>query len=310
MGAIRPGGGGGGGASALGDLTDIGTMGEPIAQADNLTEVVTAMGGASSVRAAIDAAEDGAPPSVTAADITDSTATGQALMTAANAAAARTLLLGTFSDALSGSGWSSASATGGAAASWASGPARLVLNCAPGSAGSCGVESTTRLPSTDTYDVAIRVRFDVGDGSANGRVLFVVGRDSANRLVLTLSAAGALQAGRTVGGSYTGYTVLYDAGIDSNARTGGQLWVRASRSPQGFVWLWGIGAGGQLPTAWVEYWASAQLAASSGYSYTVVANGLSQGPFVGIYLVTVSAIDVDASVLDLVTGLPGAFGGA
>ena len=57
MGAIRPGGGGGGGgASALGDLSDIGAMGEPIAQADNLTEVVTALGGASAVRTAISAA--------------------------------------------------------------------------------------------------------------------------------------------------------------------------------------------------------------------------------------------------------------
>ena len=267
------------GASALGDLTDIGTMGEPIAQADNLTEVVTAMGGASAVRTAIDAAEDGAAPT-------------------------------TSSDAMGGDGWTIDAATGGASATWATSPARLLLNCAPGSAGSCGAGSTTRLPSTDTYDVAIRVRFDVGDGSANGRILFVVGRDSANCLVLTLSAAGALQAGRWVGGSYAGYTVLYDAGINSNARTGGQLWVRASRSPQGFVWLWGIGAGGQLPTEWVEYWASVPLSASSGYSYTVVAHGLSQGPFVGISLVTVSAIDVDASVLDLVTGLPGAFGGA
>lgn len=276
MGAIRPGGGGSGGASALGDLSDIGTMGEPIAQADNLTEVVTAMGGASAVRTAISAAQAGAPPS-------------------------------RLEDAMSGTGWATVSATGGASASWATSPARLLLNCAPGSAGSCGAEQEDYLQSGEYYDVAIRVRFDVGDGSANGRVLFVVGRDSANCLVLTLSAAGALQAGRTVGGSYTGYTVLYDAGIDSNARTGGQLWVRASRSPQGFLWLWGIGAGGQLPTEWVEYWGAAQLAASSGYSYTVVAKGLSQGPFVGIYLVTVSAIDVDASVLDIVTGLPGAF---
>ena len=229
--------------------------------------------------------------------------------TARTIAAVRALLLGTFSDDMSGTGWATATATGGAAASWATSPARLLLNCAPGSAGSCGVESTTRLPSTDTYDVAIRVRFDVGNGSGNGRVLFVVGRNSANCLVLTLSAAGELQAGRRVGGSYTNYTVLYYAGIDSSARTGGQLWVRASRSPQGFVWLWGIGAGDQLPTEWVEYWATAPLGASLGYSSTVVANGLSQGPFVGIYLVTVSAIDVDASVLDLVTGLPGAFGG-
>ena len=63
MGAIRPGSGGGGGASALGDLSDIGVMGEDIGQADDLTEVVTAMGGAAAVRTAIDVAQDG--PTVT-----------------------------------------------------------------------------------------------------------------------------------------------------------------------------------------------------------------------------------------------------
>jgi hypothetical protein len=51
MGAIRP--GNRGGATTLGDLTDIGVMGEPIAESDNLTEVMTALGGASAVRAAV-----------------------------------------------------------------------------------------------------------------------------------------------------------------------------------------------------------------------------------------------------------------
>ena len=46
-----------GGASALSDLSDIGAMGEPIAQSDNITEVVTALGGASAMRTAIDAAQ-------------------------------------------------------------------------------------------------------------------------------------------------------------------------------------------------------------------------------------------------------------
>ena len=63
MGAIRPGSGGGGGASALGDLSDIGVMGEDIGQADDLTEVVTALGGAAAVRTALDVAQDG--PTVT-----------------------------------------------------------------------------------------------------------------------------------------------------------------------------------------------------------------------------------------------------
>ena len=75
MGAIRPGSGGGGGASALGDLSDIGTMGEPIGQADDLTEVVTAMGGAAAVRTALDVAQDGATITYTlGGTVTDYTA--------------------------------------------------------------------------------------------------------------------------------------------------------------------------------------------------------------------------------------------
>lgn len=76
MGAIRPGsGGGGGGASALGDLSDIGVMGEPVAQSDNLTEVVTALGGAAAVRTALDVAQDGATITYTlGGTVTDYTA--------------------------------------------------------------------------------------------------------------------------------------------------------------------------------------------------------------------------------------------
>jgi hypothetical protein len=130
------------GASALGDLTDIGAMGEPIGQADDLAEVVTAMGGASAVRTAIDAAEDGAP--------------------AVN------------SDALAGTGWSIASATGGAVASWASSPARLTLDCNPGAAGSCGVTHTTKLPNREEYSIAIRVQVVNGDNSNQTRIILAV----------------------------------------------------------------------------------------------------------------------------------------
>jgi len=75
MGIPWPAGGGGGGASALGDLSDIGTMGEPVAQADNLTEVVTALGGAAAVRTALDVAQDGATITYTlGGTVTDYTA--------------------------------------------------------------------------------------------------------------------------------------------------------------------------------------------------------------------------------------------
>ena len=312
MGAIRPGGGGGGGASALGDLTDIGTMGEPIAQADNLTEVVTAMGGASSVRAAIDAAEDGAPPSVTAADITDSTATGQALMTAANAAAARTLLLGTFSDALSGSGWSSASATGGAAASWASGPARLVLDCNPGAAGSCGVTHATKLPNGEDYSIAIRVRVDNGDNSNQTRIILACGQSANDCAQMALFTNGSIEVGATVASSYVyWYVASTIAAINSGVRTGGELWLRFDRRVGVIAWSYGINAGtsGDLPTAWTEVYSSTERHVAGADAAARNGKKAANGRFVGIYAVTLSGVNLDVSVLAIKTALAGGFGG-
>lgn len=53
-------GGSGAASVAVGDLSDIGTMGEDIAQADDLTEVVAALGGAAAVRTGIGAAASAA----------------------------------------------------------------------------------------------------------------------------------------------------------------------------------------------------------------------------------------------------------
>ncbi len=250
----------------------------------------------------------GLPVAAAANAIPLSTSPGNAY-SARTLAELRALLLGPFFDPRTGAGWAMAPATGGASATWAD--QKLLLDCDVASVGSCGVESTTRLPSTDAYDFAIRLRIDLGDGSGDGRVLLALGRDSANCLVLTVSANGALQAGRTDGGVYTGYTLLLGvAELDAAARTGGQLWVGASRSPQGFAWLWGIGAGDQLPLRWEEWWSSVPLSASAGYNFVQRAHALSQGPFVGVYGATVTALDFEVTVLDLVAGLPGAFGGA
>lgn len=71
-----------GGATALADLSDIGTMGEPIAQADNLSEVLTAMGGAAAVRTALDVAQDGATITYTlGGTVTDYTAASDYALT-------------------------------------------------------------------------------------------------------------------------------------------------------------------------------------------------------------------------------------
>jgi hypothetical protein len=298
MGAIKPGGGGGASSVAAADITDSTATGRSVLTAAN----------AAAARTAIDAAEDGAPPSVAAADITDSTATGQALMTAANAAAARTLLLGTFSDALSGSGWSSASATGGAAASWASGPARLVLDCDAGSAGSCGVTHATKIPNRDHYSVAIRVRVDNGDNSNQTRIILACGQSATDRAQMALFTNGSIEVGATVGGSYVyWYVASTIAAINSTARTGGELWLRFDRMPGLIAWSYGINGGtsGDMPTEWTEVYSSTERHVAGADAAARNGKKASNGTHVGIYAVTLSGVNLDVAVLAIKTGLPG-----
>ena len=270
--------GGGGGASALGDLSDIGVMGEPIAQSDNITEVVTALGGASAVRTAISAAEDGAPPSVT-------------------------------EDAMSGSGWSSSSATGGASASWASGPARLVLDCNPGSAGSCGVTHATKLPNRDEYSIAIRVRVDNGDNSSQTRIILACGQSATDCAQMALFTNGSIEVGATVASSYVYWNVATHAAIDATARTGGELWLRFDRRLGCIAWSYGINAGtsGDTPTKWTEVYSSTERHVAGADATARNGKKAANGLFVGIYAVTLSGVNLDVSILDIRTGY--AFGG-
>lgn len=283
MGAIRPGsGGGGGGASALGDLSDIGTMGEPVAQADDLTEVVTALGGASAVRTAISAAQDGAAPSVT-------------------------------SDAMTGSGWSTASATGGAVATWASSPARLTLDCDPAAPGSCGVTHTTKLPNREEYSIAIRVQVVNGDNSNQTRIILACGQSANDYAKMALYTDGSIEVGATVGGSYVYWNVATHAAIGPTARTGGELWLRFDRRAGLVVWSYGIGTGGALPTVWTEVYGSTERHVAGQHAQARDGKKASNGTHVGIYAVTLSTLpglNLDVAVLAIKTGLPGAFGGA
>ena len=268
------------GASALGDLTDIGTMGEPIAQADDLTEVVTAMGGASAVRTAIDAAEDGGAPAVN-------------------------------SDALAGTGWSTASATGGAVATWASSPARLTLDCNPGAAGSCGVTHTTKLPNREEYSIAIRVQVVNGDNSNQARIILACGQSANDCAKMALYTDGSIELGATVGGSYVyWWTVASIAAIGPTARTGGELWLRFDRRAGLVVWSYGIGTGGALPTVWTEVYGSTERHVAGQHAHARDGKKASNGTHVGIYAVTLSGVNLDVAVLAIKTGLPGAFGGA
>ena len=231
--------------------------------------------------------------------------------TARTIAAVRALLLGTFSDVLSGSGWSSSSATGGASASWASGPARLVLNCAPGSAGSCGVTHATKLPNRDEYSIAIRVRVDNGDNSSQTRIILACGQSATDCAQMALFTNGSIEVGATVASSYVYWNVATHAAIDATARTGGELWLRFDRRLGCIAWSYGINAGtsGDTPTKWTEVYSSTERHVAGADATARNGKKAANGLFVGIYAVTLSGVNLDVAVLAIKTGLPGGFGG-
>ena len=263
MGAIRPGsGGGGGGASALGDLSDIGTMGEPVAQADDLTEVVTALGGASAVRTAISAAQDGAAPSVT-------------------------------SDAMTGSGWTALSASGGASATW--GSSKFACVCPLGSAASCGSYKTGYTASAEWYDVAIRAQVLSADGSTLTRAGFSIGGSSSSNVSINFWNNGTVECGHYDGSTFTSLTST--AGPDSGQRTGGQLWIRITRTPTSVAFSWGVGSAGALPTSWTTVHVSTNA--------TVLLR--SGGSRLELFALTTSSLAFSVDILAVKTALPGGF---
>ena len=256
MGAIRPGGGGGGGggASALGDLSDIGAMGEPIAQADNLTEVVTALGGAASLRA---------------------------------------LLLGPYDDDMTGTGWSALATSGSATFVWSGG--KGTGTCPLGSAASCGVEASGYLDRGEWYDLAIRVDVVTGDTSAATRLVLTAGQSSAANVSTILWANGTIEWGHYGSGSFTSLGTT--AGPDSGQRTGGQLWLRITRTPTGVAFAWGVGSASVRPTTWTTVGVStaANVLARAG------------GTYAQIKVLTTSSVAFVADILAITRSLPGGF---
>lgn len=227
MTAMRP-GGGGGGASTLAALSDIGTMGLPVAQADNLTEVLAALGGASAVRTTVQAA-------------------------------------GRTTDAMDGTGWTSLTPASGATTTWAAGVLTLAIPASTTVSGASGVHRADALADPDSYDLLYRVDVVTGDGTAapdTGNIYSLVGRDVGNCFIVAMNADGSLSIGRSSGGSWAGAYVTPAANtITSGQRTGGQLWFRVSRRPGVVVAASGVGSADAVPTTWTT------LYAGTGASY-------------------------------------------
>jgi hypothetical protein len=257
----------------------------------------------------------GGASSVASTDITDATATGRALVTAANAAAARTAISAAqdgapptvLSDALNGDGWTDVTASGGGDASWSS---KLILNCGSGSASSCGVKATGYLDSGEWWDFAVRLDVVSGDASSNTRVGFVIGKDDENHVALSLWTNGTLEASYVSATSFQSLTFGSVAGITSGVRTGGQLWLRMTRTPTGVSWWWGLGSGDAMPTQWQYYYSLAEVAAAGYAARVAAAMTASSGRYVQIYALTLAAVDLDVDVTAIRFGLPGAFGGS
>ena len=260
----------------------------------------------------------GGTSSVAAEDITDATATGRALVTAADAAAARTAIDAaedgaaptTSSDAMGGDGWTIDAATGGASATWATSPARLLLECAPGSAGRCSVSHATKLPSGRDYSVAIRLRVLRGDNSNQTRIALVCGRSANDCVVMMFFTDGSIEIGVVTGGVYTyWYVASTIAAINNALRTGGEFWMNFDRRAGVLTWSWGAndGTSGALPTAWNTVYSSIarQVAGQAAQAYAGFK--ASNGRFLRLSAETLGALDLGVRVDAVVTGLPSAF---
>ena len=212
------------------------------------------------------------------------------------------------SDPLAGNGWASLTATGGATATWATGPARLVLACVSGAAGSCGVRGANLLPSGDAVTVAMRLRVVTGDNSNQTRVVLSLGQDASNNVNLIFFTDGSIECGATVSGSYTYWRIESTiAGIDAGVRTGGNLWLRLDRAPLGVVFSWGVGSSGARPTAWHPVYSTIEREVAGYWSFLQPALYACNGSDLLVSALTLSAMDLNVEVLAVHAGSAGAF---
>jgi len=168
-------------------------------------------------------------------------------------------------DPLAGSGWTTLTPSGGATASWASGPARLALSVPDGATGGVSVERADFVPTSHEWDALLRLDVTAGDANADTRFILYVGEDDSDVYSYALWTNGNLEAGRVVGGAFTNVATV--SGPDAGQRTGGQLWMWLSRRPGHVDTLWGVGSGGALPTVWnliAHDTAAASVKAASG----------------------------------------------
>ena len=196
----------------------------------------------------------GGASSVAAGDITDVGATGEALVQAETAAEANATLASRVVDALAGSGWTSTVVGGAAAATWETGPARLLLtNPAAALGDEAYAANATFIPEADAYDLYVRADF-LTSTSAGTWISLRAGRALTDGMHFDIRANGAMDIYRNVGGSVGSAIATVSAGATNAPSTSqlasGDFWARIARRPTGVAFSWGVGAAGALPDAW------------------------------------------------------------
>ncbi len=133
-----------------------------------------------------------------------------------------------------------------------------------------GRDATPIRAGAEAWDFAVRLDVTAGDGiSPRGMTMVGFTADANNFFWAGLRSDRWVVAAYSVSGSYTNNWVV---GPSSGQIAGGELWLRASRTPeQKFISWWGVGTGGALPTAWTRITVvdSAPLAAAVPTTSTV-----------------------------------------
>lgn len=147
----------------------------------------------------------------------------------------------------------------------------------------------------DRYDIAARVRFDLGDGASAASVWIGAGADADSAAVLRLTGDGEFTLGSWIGGSFNALEGP-TSGTDSGERTGGDLWLRLVREPGYVAAYYGVATvAGELPETW-------QCVA---VSHDLVLLSVSNGGAFLCRVVTTSGVSGGVSVLLLDTACMG-----
>ena len=153
-------------------------------------------------------------------------------------------------DPMTGTGWTSLTPAFGTTTTWASGKLTLTIPAVSAVSGASGIEDSDFVPDSTCVDVCARIDFVSGDGESYTNFVFALGSSISDCIMWVNTGGGNYYVGRWVGGVWTTVASSAPSGILSGDRTGGQLWLRASRAPTGVVFFYGVGSSGALPTRW------------------------------------------------------------